>query len=463
MKNNVDRLLLVVLLVQIIACQPPSPGQKLPKEPLGQKLSSTSSPSQPNIHIDSSVPPVGTPHEELCHNFSTRSVPKTEIPRVFLDQNAAYDSFLATLDRSPEEALLQWIKSTATFSKIAADTQFEITAIPNDGLKNEGIYKVTRTDTAEHFIIKITTNKKEPKQLWKLKTTVIMHPECLVQLGRATLEQIRTLPKIPKMIEFGYLHTNKGDQFILLLEAAHGKAVSTFVGDINERLQVYFDVGKSLGAIHFLFRDVIHSQAFPNLKTWAHNDFHYNNVFYDSKTREVSLIDLESLDGDQGAPQIRRDILQITGTDFPNEPIGGGITQLDRILIRIIEGNRPIKVVPDGSLEPDLKLSNNERKFITLMHQRPAAFVESENYRLTEESAQILSAFVKGYLVSTPEQYKADVISYFQSLSREFIVKTVNKALPNTKHQEVLTRYLSEAAPPSVKNALEGHFDSPVQ
>ena len=89
----------------------------------------------------------------------------------------------------------------------------------------------------------------------------------------------------------------------LVLEAAQGKPVFSFAKHYIEsgsgELSVFSQLGKQLAEFQFYNSTASISeggQSFDQVKTAAHGDFHWNNVFYDPATGHYTMIDNATFD-----------------------------------------------------------------------------------------------------------------------------------------------------------------------
>ncbi|MGC2310394.1 MAG: hypothetical protein WA432_02100 [Candidatus Babeliaceae bacterium] len=185
---------------------------------------------------------------------------------------------------------------------------FQEGKLPNEAFKSASCLKVTNlieakgTRTAQLFTIESTCKGKSEYYILKETSAKYVETKRLADLyGIKALDDLiwpHTQHGYPSLaIPEAFIQY--GDHYLSLMPQAPGAPLSSFMKkyvinptEENKQLviQAYNDVGYAIAKFHRKFMKQTNNMLGP---TVIHGDFQHQNIFYDPKTKQVTLIDNE--------------------------------------------------------------------------------------------------------------------------------------------------------------------------
>jgi hypothetical protein len=289
-----------------------------------------------------------------------------------------------------------WLKTTQSMGK----DEVEVTElVDSDGKRNQGIFLIKNLTDNQQYIIKALN----PGAMTEFNDLKKLNNDPIAQPGQGDNH-----PSFPRFVEAGPSQIPSGfktpNPQLGIMTAAPGKSLLKIHDEClaNPELavtlcQIYEVVGQNMAS--FNFKHSNNKTNIKQLRVYSHNDMNPSNVFYDSDTRRVTLIDNDGV-GLHELGYVDRDTSDLLTL------IAGPIAAA--------AGKRRTEVGPGhGELPEEVQLGTEFK---------------------------IFNAFVKGYLAKMPDHQNAKVA--LLKAFAELRTKIMSHYLEHCKHQpeqEVLT------------------------
>lgn len=353
-------------------------------------------------------------------------------------------------------AFKKWIISTPTFRMASSEEDVEIFKLKTKGIWNEGIYEVTfHRYPNQRYILKETAVIGEASRLLKLQNSRVGHPECWARsdigLQRvATQEEVQIFPRIPLIREVAafvsptrkvYSKVKKSwrisddYRYLILMEKAKGKSLFDLSDEVyreqlkfSEFLKIFKSIGKSLGYFHYFFAKNA-QENFQDWRTWVHGDLNWNNIFFDSKTNQVTFLDNETMRAYRDEGDYYFDFFQLfyflifNALDTSNSRPGLLTDYISRLQFSVAE--RVYQKMENQKEDPDIDFSSilDPCEAVLIAFKDQDILSDNSNVAILNQMKRNFSIFksgVEGYLeVFRNENQKKEVCEYFRQKCRK--------------------------------------------